>query len=163
MEILIPPGLGFGTGRHPTTALCLEALAARELSGLPSARLRLRLRHPRDRGARPGGRPRGRGRPRSPGARGDPRERPPQPGGEPAAGRCRRRRCARAARFDLVLANILARPLAALAPLHQARPRARRRARPLGPARRPGRGAARRLPPGARAGRRGRSARAGWR
>ena len=29
----LDPGLAFGTGTHPTTALCLEALAARGLSG----------------------------------------------------------------------------------------------------------------------------------
>ncbi len=32
-RVLLAPGLGFGTGRHPTTALCLEALGERDLAG----------------------------------------------------------------------------------------------------------------------------------
>jgi ribosomal protein L11 methyltransferase len=33
-RVLLAPGLGFGSGRHPSTALCLEALARHELEGL---------------------------------------------------------------------------------------------------------------------------------
>lgn len=32
-RVLLAPGLGFGTGSHPTTALCLEALGERDLRG----------------------------------------------------------------------------------------------------------------------------------
>jgi len=32
--IRLDPGLAFGTGSHPTTALCLESMAARDLEGL---------------------------------------------------------------------------------------------------------------------------------
>ena len=46
-------GLAFGTGEHPTTALCLEWLEARtSRSGMTRARLRLRLRNSRARRAR---------------------------------------------------------------------------------------------------------------
>ena len=33
-NVLLDPGLAFGTGTHPTTLLCLEWLAARDLAGL---------------------------------------------------------------------------------------------------------------------------------
>ena len=33
-NIILEPGLAFGTGEHPTTRLCLRALAGMRLSGL---------------------------------------------------------------------------------------------------------------------------------
>jgi ribosomal protein L11 methyltransferase len=45
------PGLAFGTGTHPTTALCLEALDSPAPRGAQRGRLRLRLGHPRYRRA----------------------------------------------------------------------------------------------------------------
>jgi ribosomal protein L11 methyltransferase len=34
VNIILEPGLAFGTGEHPTTRLCLRALAAMRLNGL---------------------------------------------------------------------------------------------------------------------------------
>jgi ribosomal protein L11 methyltransferase len=43
VNLLLDPGLAFGTGTHPTTALCLEWLDGQDLKGLQRAGLRLRL------------------------------------------------------------------------------------------------------------------------
>ena len=50
VNIALDPGLAFGTGSHPTTRLCLRWLASELRAGGIGARLRLRLRHPGDRG-----------------------------------------------------------------------------------------------------------------
>ncbi len=47
--LALDPGLAFGTGTHPTTALCLEWLDASDPGRRARARLWLRLRDPRPR------------------------------------------------------------------------------------------------------------------
>jgi ribosomal protein L11 methyltransferase len=49
INLVLDPGLAFGTGSHPTTFLCLQWLTETLRSGDSRARLRLRLRHPRHR------------------------------------------------------------------------------------------------------------------
>ncbi len=51
VNLLLDPGLAFGTGTHPTTALCLEWLDGRGTGRPAGARLRLRLGNPRHRRA----------------------------------------------------------------------------------------------------------------
>ena len=48
VNLLLDPGLAFGTGTHPTTALCLRSWTAWSWTER-RGRLRLRLRHPRGR------------------------------------------------------------------------------------------------------------------
>ncbi len=50
IAVRLDPGVAFGTGTHPTTRLCLRWLDANLTCRRDGARLRLRLRHPRDRG-----------------------------------------------------------------------------------------------------------------
>ena len=77
--IRLDPGLAFGTGTHPTTRMCLRWIAehgsATGTALAARARLRLRLGHPRDRGAPVRRAPRRRGRHRSGGDRSDAGER----------------------------------------------------------------------------------------
>ena len=84
--VRLDPGLAFGSGTHPTTALCLEWLDGLDLAGKTGHRLRLRLRHPRHRRAQAGRRQRrGRGQ-RSAGAHRLGRQRRAQCRGRPAEG-----------------------------------------------------------------------------
>ena len=109
------PGAAFGTGSHPTTRLCLAGSSATSRDGDDGARLRLRLGHPRHRGAqaRRGARPaaststRSRSRRRATIA---PRN------GVALERRGRARRESRGA-AHVTVANILANPLRMLAPI----------------------------------------------
>ena len=119
LNLRLDPGLAFGTGSHPTTRLCLEWLREALAGGESRARLRLRLRHPGDRGgeARRGA---------VVGIDVDPQALAREP--RQRAGQRRRR--ARSSLpdalragppFDVVVANILANPLMLLAPALAAR------------------------------------------
>ena len=106
--VRLDPGLAFGTGTHPTTALCLQMLDA---CRWPAAgdRLRLRLRHPRHRRPETRRGPRHGGRSRSAGAR-SPRATMPRATGSRTGSRSRVSRPA-SRPASCVLANILAEPL----------------------------------------------------
>ena len=114
--VRLDPGLAFGSGTHPTTALCLqwlESSPARSTARRARARFRLRLGHPRPGRAQARCRARGRRRQRSTSPALHPRQRRAQwrgrrlqvhlPGDEPAA------------TYPVVVANILAKALVALA------------------------------------------------
>ena len=112
--VRLDPGLAFGTGTHPTTALCLQMLDAMALAGPHPDRLRLRLRHPRHSRAEARRGARRRGGSRSTGPARDARECGPQRRRGPA------RDPGRPAGFEpasCVFANILADPLIELAPV----------------------------------------------
>ena len=113
--IELDPGLAFGTGTHPTTALCLEWLDGATLAGQARHRLRLRLRRARDRGAeaRRGCGARGRHRPAGAASRRATTPRATASRDRLTVARGRRRSDAPA---DILLANILAEPLLELAP-----------------------------------------------
>ncbi len=51
VNVMLDPGLAFGTGTHPTTSLCLQWLDSLDLTGKNSHRLWLWFRHSGDRGA----------------------------------------------------------------------------------------------------------------
>ena len=112
-RVELDPGLAFGTGTHATTALCLEWLDGRDLAGRRAHRLRLRLRHPRP-SPRSSSAPRQRSRSTSTRRRCSRR-------GERRAQRRRRTPASsvaesrEAAAWDVLVANILAGPLAELA------------------------------------------------
>ena len=113
--VRLDPGLAFGTGTHPTTALCLEWLDGLDLAGktvidygcgsgvLAIAALKL------------GAARVDRHRQRSAGARGEPRQRRAQRRRRRSS-ICTRRTISSTTPADVLVANILAGPLAELAP-----------------------------------------------
>ena len=120
--VRLDPGLAFGSGTHPTTALCLEWLDGLDL-GEHGDRFRLRLGHPGHRRPEARRRQRGRRGQRSAGPDCLGRQCRAQRRGGPAhavpAG-CLRRR----AGAEIFVANILAGPLGELAPTFAAAARA---------------------------------------
>ncbi len=126
--VRLDPGLAFGTGTHPTTALCLQILDSLPICRPQRHRLRLRLRHPGDCRAETRRGPRDGGRSGPPGAARDARQRDSQR--RRLEHRRARRRCGGrrhggrrgdaghclAAPAYCVMANILAGPLIELAP-----------------------------------------------